>query len=630
MTRKIDDTAIKTPDLQIKAQISDTYVRPTVAPESDLEQLAQSLVSVQPSLAKYLHTKQEEKDDFEIAQGIQMWDDYAASHKNFSEDEVYKKIQAGDLDGFRKLTRMQKQGIYQARHRMLGLNLQTHLATWAEGATLEDENGNAVPLAQVKNQERVMSAFMQEKARWVKEVTGGKFDPILYQQYVANAENSAINTFIQKQAAARVEQLHNEQIRTATGILDGLVMPYIQNGSLIANPDTAVVQLTETLNMEAVAMAQRGINETDAMEIMSQYLQATLKIVPVDNIEPLLAMAKGLPLWENPEIRKTLTDTGENAERAAYFKAERDKQARQDKAEAAIFDLLKPSLTGGPVDKAAVEALASENFVAYQAYLDVSKAISLGYENNIAMDEGEFNNLRLQLLRGEIGYQGALKYAGSMNKRQIDDLLQIADHNEQKIRQAMADRRAEDRAAASQSALKKPWDAIQKEVAKYYKASDLQKVAGSSERVHNIDEVNQHIIEETYWEFEAWKEANPKASIAMQNKMRSEITYKTFSKYEKNISTYEADPDKMRDDPKEVRVKEATASIRHGLSLIPKQYQSQYEEAINAKDPKKLETLFKKYAPRQDKNGRPIDTLSLTRQVIRAATDLEETGGGSK
>lgn len=97
----------------------------------------------------------------------------------------------------------------------------------------------------------------------------------------------------------------------------------------------------------------------------------------------------------------------------------------------------------------------------------------------------------------------------------------------------MADRRAEDRAAASQSALKKPWDAIQKEVAKYYKASDLQKVAGSSERVHNIDEVNQHIIEETYWEFEAWKEANPKASIAMQNKMRSEITYKTFSKYEK-------------------------------------------------------------------------------------------------
>ena len=268
MTRKIDDAAIKAPDLQIKAQITDTYVRPAAAPEGELEQLAQSLVSVQPSLAKYLHIKQEKKDDFEIAQGMELYKNYLADGEDLTADEIGRKIQAGDLDGFRKLTRMQEQGIYQARHKMLGLNLQTHMSSWSEGATLEDENGNAVPLAQVKDQERVMAAFAQEQARWVKEVTGGKYDPVLYQEYVSSAENAAVNTFIQKQAAARVEQIQTEQIRTASGILDGLVMPFVKNGSLLADPDTAIPQLTETLNMEAIAMKQRGIGETDAMKIM--------------------------------------------------------------------------------------------------------------------------------------------------------------------------------------------------------------------------------------------------------------------------------------------------------------------------------------------------------------------------
>ena len=598
MTRKIDDTAIKTPDLQIKAQISDTYVRPAVAPESDLEQLAQSLVSVQPSLAKYLHTKQEEKDDFEIAQGMQMWDDYTASHKNFSEDEVYKKIQAGDLDGFRKLTRMQKQGIYQARHRMLGLNLQTHLATWAEGATLEDENGNAVPLAQVKDQERVMTAFMQEKARWVKEVTGGKFDPILYQQYVANAENSAINTFIQKQAAARVEQLQNEQVRTATGILDGLVMPYIQNGSLIANPDTAVAQLTETLNMEAVAMTQRGINETDAMKIMSQYLQTAMRNVPEDNIQPILKAAQTMPLLQNPAIQETLKQTATDAEEDAQRKRWRDKQARQDKVQEEAFDLYKSIWENGE-NKQAVEAFLKKYPEAAAEYNSIKKSMDIARSNTGEMDNDAFREIRIQALRGQLNYSGVMHLLPSLSPDQQDDLVGIAMRNESRIRSIMAENRAATRASAG-AAIDKTYKSLEK-VLRTYTTDNPQLKGLTTEQKRGYAALQNRIVELSMYEYEAWKQ-DAKGGAALDygkcEAAKASIVGRIYGQYEKQLMTYIDNPAKLNEDPETVAHEADTAALaRFRSGLKPKAQQEFFAKASG--DTKEFAIWLKKQGVQQ-------------------------------
>lgn len=598
MTRKIDDTAMKTPDLQIKAQISDTYVRPATAPESDLEQLAQSLVNVQPSLAKYLHTKQEEKDDFEIAQGIQMWDDYAASHKNFSEDEVYKKIQAGDLDGFRKLTRMQKQGIYQARHRMLGLNLQTHLSSWAEGATLEDENGNAVPLAQVKDQERVMTAFMQEKARWVKEVTGGKFDPILYQQYVANAENSAINTFIQKQAAARVEQLQNEQVRTATGILDGLVMPYIQNGSLIANPDTAVAQLTETLNMEAVAMTQRGINETDAMKIMSQYLQTAMRNVPEDNIQPILKAAQTMPLLQNPAIQETLKQTATDAEEDAQRKRWRDKQARQDKVQEEAFDLYKSIWENGE-NKQAVEAFLKKYPEAAAEYNSIKKSMDIARSNTGEMDNDAFREIRIQALRGQLNYSGVMHLLPSLSPDQQDDLVGIAMRNESRIRSIMAENRAATRASAG-AAIDKTYKSLEK-VLRTYTTDNPQLKGLTTEQKRGYAALQNRIVELSMYEYEAWKQ-DAKGGAAQDygkcEAAKASIVGRIYGQYEKQLMTYIDNPAKLNEDPETVAHEADTAALaRFRSGLKPKAQQEFFAKASG--DTKEFAIWLKKQGVQQ-------------------------------
>lgn len=589
---------MKTPDLQIKAQISDTYVRPATAPESDLEQLAQSLVNVQPSLAKYLHTKQEEKDDFEIAQGIQMWDDYAASHKNFSEDEVYKKIQAGDLDGFRKLTRMQKQGIYQARHRMLGLNLQTHLSSWAEGATLEDENGNAVPLAQVKDQERVMTAFMQEKARWVKEVTGGKFDPILYQQYVANAENSAINTFIQKQAAARVEQLQNEQVRTATGILDGLVMPYIQNGSLIANPDTAVAQLTETLNMEAVAMTQRGINETDAMKIMSQYLQTAMRNVPEDNIQPILKAAQTMPLLQNPAIQETLKQTATDAEEDAQRKRWRDKQARQDKVQEEAFDLYKSIWENGE-NKQAVEAFLKKYPEAAAEYNSIKKSMDIARSNTGEMDNDAFREIRIQALRGQLNYSGVMHLLPSLSPDQQDDLVGIAMRNESRIRSIMAENRAATRASAG-AAIDKTYKSLEK-VLRTYTTDNPQLKGLTTEQKRGYAALQNRIVELSMYEYEAWKQ-DAKGGAAQDygkcEAAKASIVGRIYGQYEKQLMTYIDNPAKLNEDPETVAHEADTAALaRFRSGLKPKAQQEFFAKASG--DTKEFAIWLKKQGVQQ-------------------------------
>ena len=598
MTRKIDDAAIKAPDLQIKAQITDTYVRPAAAPEGELEQLARSLVNVQPSITKYLHTKQEEKDDFEIAQGMQIWDDYAASHKNFSEDETYKKIQAGDLDGFRKLTRMQKQGIYQARHKMLGLNLQTHLSTWAEGATLEDEDGNAVPLAQVKDQERVMTAFMQEKARWIKEITGGKFDPILYKQYVADAEASAINTFIQQQAGARREQLHTEQTYTSTRILDGLVMPFVKNGSLLADPDTAIPQLTETLNMEAIAMKQRGIGETDAMKIMSQYLQTAMRNVPEDNIQALLKAAQTMPMLQNPAIQETLKQTATDAEEDAQRKRWRDKQARQDKVQEEAFDLYKNMWENGE-NKQAVEAFLKKYPEAAAEYNSIKKSMDIARSSTGEMDNDTFRDVRIQALRGQLNYSGVMHLLPSLSPDQQDDLVGIAMRNESRIRSIMAENRAMSRASASAS-VDKTYKSLEKVLDSYTKDNPILKnMTTEQRRSYNL--LRNRIVELSEYEYAAWLQDSKGGAAQDYGKRevaKASIVGRVFGQYERQLATYLNDPAKINENPENVAREVNEASLAKFRSeLKPKAQQEFFTKASG--DTKEFTLWLKKQGIQQ-------------------------------
>lgn len=598
MTRKIDDAAIKAPDLQIKAQITDTYVRPAAAPEGELEQLARSLVNVQPSIAKYLHTKQEEKDDFEIEQGMELYKNCLADGEDLTADEIGQKIQAGDLDGFRKLTRMQKQGIYQARHKMLGLNLQKHMSTWSEGATLEDENGNAVPLAQVKDQERVMTAFAQEQARWVKEVTGGKYDPVLYQEYVSSAENSAVNTFIQKQVAARVEQIQTEQIRTASGILDGLVMPFVKNGSLLADPDTAIPQLTETLNMEAIAMKQRGIRETDAMKIMSQYLQTAMRNVPEDNIQALLKAAQTMPMLQNPAIQETLKQTATDAEEDAQRKRWRDKQARQDKVQEEAFDLYKNMWENGE-NKQAVEAFLKKYPEAAAEYNSIKKSMDIARSSTGEMDNDTFRDVRIQALRGQLNYSGVMHLLPSLSPDQQDDLVGIAMRNESRIRSITAENRAATRASAG-AAIDKTYKSLEK-VLRTYTTDNPQLKGLTTEQKRGYAALQNRIVELSMYEYEAWKQ-DAKGGAAQDygkcEAAKASIVGRIYGQYEKQLMTYIDNPAKLNEDPETVAHEADTAALaRFRSGLKPKAQQEFFAKASG--DTKEFAIWLKKQGVQQ-------------------------------
>lgn len=87
--------------LQIKARITDAYARPAVDDSaSELEQLARSLVNVQPSIMKYLDTKAEEKKDFDTNRGAAL---YNMLGENMPWEEAKKKLQNGDITGFKDI-----------------------------------------------------------------------------------------------------------------------------------------------------------------------------------------------------------------------------------------------------------------------------------------------------------------------------------------------------------------------------------------------------------------------------------------------------------------------------------------------------------------------------------------------
>ena len=51
-------------------------------------------------------------------------------------------------------------------------------------ATIQDKNGNTIPISQSDEQEQVLNAYLAEAERYANEAAGGKYDPVLYQEYV--------------------------------------------------------------------------------------------------------------------------------------------------------------------------------------------------------------------------------------------------------------------------------------------------------------------------------------------------------------------------------------------------------------------------------------------------------------
>ena len=627
--RKIED--IKTPQLQITAQPKDTYVRPAAPAPDRLEKIAEALVDIEPTIGKYLTKKQTEKDDFEIAQGIEIFKDMKAEGRTGNDEDIERGIATNDPTVFKKLTKTQKQGVYIARHQLVGQQLQTHLGSWAEKQTIkvENENGEMVdtPLASVKDQSAVIDALYAEADRYVKEQTGGRYDPQLFSQYIQPQLNAASNTFIQRQAQERKQQIAIEAIGVYTNILNGIIKPQLADNSLITNGEAGINQLTATLQGAAENMMASGFSQKDAMEMLAQTAQATIRKAPPDAIEALSKAFASVPMLSAPDIQETLKITTDAAEKEASFAYEREKQRKEDEAEEKAFDLLKPLLTGGKIDETAITAFSSGNPTQLLKMNYLKKQIEMGYENLNAMDNEAYNDLYIQMLRGKMNYNEALQYAGSMNKDQIDSLLQIADHNETKIRQARAEARASGGYMTRKQAEtinKKEKTNAEKALKVFYDVDKQAEIATDDVQKRNIMNIGTRMSYEVFVEYEAWKADASAESRANPFKCESalnSIAQRIYSKYKDNLSVYQRSPELMNENPRKITEEDSRATINTYADRL-KGHEQEYLQYIRAKDVARLDKLLKKY----DGNYK----TGTAAKIISANEKLNKLNSGGK
>ena len=74
MTRKVQEIDPASNSLQIQARINDNYIRPAGQQDAgSIEQIASTLVDINPVLTKYLTQKAEKKENFDVAQGMMIY-----------------------------------------------------------------------------------------------------------------------------------------------------------------------------------------------------------------------------------------------------------------------------------------------------------------------------------------------------------------------------------------------------------------------------------------------------------------------------------------------------------------------------------------------------------------------------
>ena len=427
------------PSLEPRARMADTYTRPAPPEEGQLESIAKALVSVQPSIARYLGKKDEEKKNFEMAVGVKIYKDLIAEGKDLPAEDIKQMVEKGEVEGFERLTKYNLEGIKRMRHSALADNLNLHMQTWSAKATITDEDGKAVPITSVQDQTKVMAAYEQEQARWIQEATAGQYDPVLYQEYVAKAEDAARNTFINQQAERVRSNIRAEQFKAASQMFDAVVAPFIVEGenggnAFVLDRDNALGTMSSAFEDRFTMLRSQGLTEKEITQVTAQWFQSKFQEVDIDNIQNLLEVAQNLPsIINDPAVKEVLVRDARNAEtNRAQLDWSREQRA-SNLAEARMADQItewvhRPNGMKDVTDMEITKFLNDPQNIKYAGEYftilnNLKKAHELSADMRMGMPAGDFNRVLIEALRGNVSLGQASAMANSLDPSQLNQLL---------------------------------------------------------------------------------------------------------------------------------------------------------------------------------------------------------------
>ncbi|WP_455596269.1 hypothetical protein [Cloacibacillus porcorum] len=445
--RKVEDIKEKT--IQTTARMADTYSRPAVADEGRVEKLAAAWLPFNAKLSKFLDNKQKEKDNFEVAQGVAFVDELRAKGYDIDDETVKEYLKSGNTAAFKTMTQKRWEGVHIAQHQSAGARLQAHMKQWQDTYTMDDGTGKMVPISEIKDQTAVITAFEQEKARWLMQETGGKYDPVLAREYIDTAARQAEQEFIGVQGKKRAEQWVFEQERNAKGLLDGKIMPILTDGTMKTNPALAISNIKMTLDETLNTIRSWGTVENDAARMVKEYVVAAIASAPdVDTLEKLKTAAGQVASLQTPEIIATFEKAAEQGRNNLYFKHKQEQEYKQDEAEDAAFDLISRMFNGDltPQEKDMFVGKSRENLAAYNR---INAQYQTMLENSNPMDAYSYQQIQLKAMRGEMNSEEFSLFISMMSYTQAKELYSLYRSAESEKRSIRSEQRSEQSHALS-------------------------------------------------------------------------------------------------------------------------------------------------------------------------------------
>lgn len=411
---------------EVKARMADTYVRPSAREAGTLEGIAETLVSINPKIQQYLHKQEEAKKEYDLAMGAKLYRQMQGEGKDLSATEIGQMVERGEIEGFRRLSKHMREGVVRERHKVLGESLEQHMLNWYPNATID-----GTPIASVEDQGKVSAAYNQEQARYIQEVTEGKYDPRLYQELVAGPAKAAMNQFIQRQASNRLIEQRNYQSKTMTMQLDNMLDPLLASDSLASDPDRYKPNMVTAFNSVMKSGMSLGMTHDEAVKFTAKYLQTKMQSgISMDYIDILRDTASLIPDFDSdPQLMYSIYVSADNAKQNLVQERSRRKQMERDDAEDAATEFLNEIRETGKVDSTKVNELR-KRFAKYGGEMAAilsgwAKFEQEGFDTSVRMSSEQFYTLRTQAKQGNISQLEAVRLFPQMSAEQQDELNSV-------------------------------------------------------------------------------------------------------------------------------------------------------------------------------------------------------------
>lgn len=589
--------------LRPTARPQDVYYRPAVGPESRLEKIASSFVGISADLGRYFSSRRKKQEDLEIAQGVELFKQRQQYGENFSAAEMAEKAEKGDYEGFKRLTRFQKEGIRRARHELAGLKLQEHMQTWESTATLPDENGNQIPLSQVGDSSRVIDAYMQERSRYLMEITGGQYDPLLAKEYIQPSDKSALNQFIQHQASARNKQIQLEQQYIASGLMDAYTAPIINSGLFASDPYVAGRQFYDAITRVMETMQGDGVSLTDSAAFIGQYIQTALRSVQDDDtIDKMLAIARSHELLQNPELQEQIIAAADYGHRSLAWAKSREKEVKDEQARQEAFDVMNGIRTGSMTREQldAFRYSSPENM----AWADkMQEAFDKAAQSSNAMEAGAFSEYYTDVMHGDIPWRRFMSELDQFSTEQQDKIWACYTKREERTRRLISLAEAQGkRTTRSAIAQREKTDRarVEKELSLRVQARlNWLKETGNEQSYTNLDEAVTLMNEVIYDRWTKWRANNPTlAADYTENELQlKSITSEVYNLYAPNFDEYEQNGSLARRGPFALRAETTQKSLDalHDAIGDNAERQSAMNQALKSGDAEQVGKLLVRY-----------------------------------